>query len=130
MPTNVWIEPEVIHDLINKDSAFLKQVEGAKKEFECIQRYNPLHYKLKIEAIKNKLIDVFIMKFVIKRDIVTKLCSKLIKDYFKKNKSFIKDEMSWLYFNYTGADKFSYSKIARDYYLRTGQEPYKITLKK
>lgn len=119
------IEPEVIHQLLNEDENFYKQIRHAKKEFACIERYNPLHYKLKIEAIKNQLIDTFIIKYIIKRDIVTKLCSKIIEEYFEKNKSHIKDYMSWIYFNYTGADRF-YSKIARNYYINTGIEPYVI----
>ena len=75
------IETAVIHDLVNKDKWFLDSLNTAKKNFECIERYNKLHYRLKIEAIKNELVDEFIVKYVIKRDITLKLISKLIKNF-------------------------------------------------
>lgn len=123
------IEPAVIHQLINEDTKFQKQVEGAQKCFSSIERYNPLHYRLKIEAVKNQLIDEFIMKFIIKRDIIINIISKLVKDYWKKNPVLINDYQEWLYFNYTGVDRFSYSQIARDFYVDRGVPPYTYTVR-
>ena len=124
-----YIEPSVIHQLINEDKKFQKQVEGAQKCFSCMERYNPLHYRLKLEAVKNQLIDEFIMKFIIMRDIIVNIINKIIKDYWKKNPVLINDYQSWLYFNYTGVDRFSYSQIARDFYIDTGDPPYTFTIR-
>lgn len=124
-----YIEPEIIHHLLNEDKHFEKQVEGAKKCFSSIQRYNPLHYRLKIDAIKNQLIDEFILKFIIKRDIIVNLINKIVKDYWKKNPVLIDDYQKWLYFNYTGVDKFSYSQIARNFYIDRGVAPYTFTIR-
>ena len=125
-----YIEPEIIHQMINDSKEYKKQVKDVEKCYACMERYNPLHYRLKVDAVKNQLIDQFILKFIIKRDIIVNIINKIVKDYWKKNPVFINDYQTWLYFNYTGVDKFSYSKIARAFYVDTGVPPYSIKYRK
>ena len=41
-----------------------------------------------------------------------------------KKKPLINDYQKWLYLNYKGSDRFLHTKVAYDYYVDTGKEPY------
>lgn len=154
-----YIEPAVIHTLINKDENFQIQMKAVRTSYSCLERYNKQHYRMKVEAVKNKLIDDYICKFVVRRQVIINLTAKLVKKYWSsveprrqvselpkkvvidanligkinkamksfwrnKKKPLISDYQKWLYLNYKGSDRFLHTKVAYDYYVDTGKEPY------
>ncbi len=148
-PQMTFIEPDVIHTLINKDKNFKNHLESVKNSYSCLARYNKQHYRMKVEAEKNKLIDNYICKFVVRRQIIINLTANLVKKYWKDNPKFVIDPklvgkinramksfwknkkkplisnyQRWLYINYKGSDRFLYSKSSYDFYIDTGKEPY------
>ena len=157
-PHMTYIEPQVIHTLINKDKNFQLQMKSIRNSYSCLERYNKQHYRMKVSAVKNKLIDDFICKFVVRRQVIINLTANLIKKYWnekvevnaveidanligkinKAMKSFWKNKKKpitlpsddyrlWLYLNYKGSDRFLYNKVAYEYYVDTGKEPYYYT---
>lgn len=149
-PLMTYIEPAVIHTLINKDENFQIQMKAVRTSYSCLERYNKQHYRMKVEAVKNKLIDDYICKFVVRRQVIINLTAKLVKKYWSelpkkvvidanligkinkamksfwrnKKKPLISDYQKWLYLNYKGSDRFLHTKVAYDYYVDTGKEPY------
>jgi len=158
-PLMTYIEPAVIHTLINKDENFQIQMKAVRTSYSCLERYNKQHYRMKVEAVKNKLIDDYICKFVVRRQVIINLTAKLVKKYWSsveprrqvselpkkveidanligkinkamksfwrnKKKPLISDYQRWLYLNYKGSDRFLHTKVAYDYYVDTGKEPY------
>lgn len=146
-PQMTYIEPDVIHSLINKDKNFHNHLEAVKNSYSCLARYNKQHYRMKVEAEKNKLIDNYICKYVVRRQVIINLTTNLVKKYWKekveidpklvgkinkaiksfwknKKKPFISNYQRWLYINYKGSDRFRYTKIDYDFYVNTGIEPY------
>jgi len=149
-PLMTYIEPAVIHTLINKDKNFQIQMKAVRTSYSCLERYNKQHFRMKVEAVKNKLIDDYICKFVVRRQVIINLTAKLVKKYWSelpkkvvidanligkinkamksfwrnKKKPLISDYQKWLYLNYKGSDRFLHTKVAYDYYVDTGKEPY------
>lgn len=149
-PLMTHIEPAVIHTLINKDKRFLKSIKEVRNSYSCLERYNKQHYRMKVEAEKNKLVDDYICKFVVRRQVIINLTVKLVEKYWKeqpkkveidpklvgkinramksfwrnKKKPLISNYQRWLYTNYKGSDRFLYTKIDYDFYVDTGIEPY------
>lgn len=149
-PLMTYIEPAVIHTLINKDENFQIQMKAVRTSYSCLERYNKQHFRMKVEAVKNKLIDDYICKFVVRRQVIINLTAKLVKKYWSelpkkvvidanligkinkamksfwrnKKKPLISDYQKWLYLNYKGSDRFLHTKVAYDYYVDTGKEPY------
>ena len=149
-PLMTYIEPAVIHTLINKDKNFQIQMKAVRTSYSCLERYNKQHYRMKVEAEKNKLVDDYICKFVVRRQVIINLTAKLVKKYWSelpkkvvidanligkinkamksfwrnKKKPLISDYQKWLYLNYKGSDRFLHTKVAYDYYVDTGKEPY------
>lgn len=149
-PLMTHIEPAVIHTLINKDKRFLKRIKEVRNAYSCLERYNKQHYRMKVEAEKNKLVDDYICKFVVRRQVIINLTVKLVEKYWKeqpkkveidpklvgkinramksfwrnKKKPLISNYQRWLYKNYKGSDRFLYTKVDYDFYVNTGIEPY------
>lgn len=83
-PLMTYIEPAVIHTLINKDKRFLKRIKEVRNAYSCLERYNKQHYRMKVEAEKNKLVDDYICKFVVRRQVIINLTVKLVEKYWKE----------------------------------------------
>tara|TARA_R100000935_G_C2778860_1_gene140824 strand:- start:286 stop:792 length:507 start_codon:yes stop_codon:yes gene_type:complete len=149
-PQMTYIEPAVINSLIKRDKNFQKSLKAVLNSYSCLERYNKQHYRMKVEAEKHKLVENYICKFVVRRQVIINLTVKLVKKYWKEQplkvepnpkligkinramKSFWKNKkrplisnyQRWLYTNYKGSDRFIYTKVDYDFYVDTGIEPY------
>ena len=134
---------EHLANMMANDKQFIIQEQLVHKRIN--RQYHDMRARRrKLKAVQTALINNFIcdiedMKFKVimsKNECVKFLIDKTYQKQVitEKNKCVnikrnVIHPQTYLYLYYKGVDRFSYSKIAKDFYLNTGKEPYTIKVK-
>ena len=130
------IDPKIIQDELYNDKKVMYSyglcVGATKIKYSNDKR----RYRMKVEAIKNQFVDTYLEKLFYKMQIDKGKLNEDLLNYHK-NENYKKYNFKkhfplhyynmFYYFSRKGAGRFP-NKISRDFFLKTGKEPYTFSL--
>jgi len=98
----LWIDsldfdPTFLQELLKKDNQIMKSFQIASLSIKLGKyKNNKIKQKLKLSALKNEFIDIFLLKFLKRKNIIINIIVKSIKEYWKDDYNRIMEELDKL----------------------------------